>query len=111
MRWCMRRSLFLAACLVVCVLAGTLLYFRSKQYHVIITQTQIDDALRAKFPVSKMYLFIFRITFSNPKLMFRRDEGAGPSRGFDGCHSVRHAIRLFPSVASTVAPAAHVPYL
>ena len=38
----------------------------SAQYDYIITQKQIDDALKAKFPVTKNHLLLFRITFSNP---------------------------------------------
>lgn len=63
----MKRPLILVGCALVVVLVGTLLYFRGKQYDVVITQTQIDNALRAKFPVSKTHLLIFRITYSNPR--------------------------------------------
>ncbi len=63
------KKVIIAALLLVLVLAGGFLYVRKKQYNVIITQQQIDDALQKKFPVTKTHLVIFRITYSNPHLM------------------------------------------
>lgn len=62
------KKIIITALVLVLGLAGALLYFHNKQYNVIITQQQIDDALQKKFPVTKTHLLIFRITYSNPHL-------------------------------------------
>lgn len=62
------KKIVITAIVLVLVLGGALLYFRNKQYNVIITQQQIDDALQKKFPVTKTYLLFFGITYSNPHL-------------------------------------------
>src|SRR6266404_2787778 len=62
----MKRSIIFAGCAFVLGLAGILLYFHGRRYDVIITQSQIDEALRTRFPVSMKYLLIFQITYSNP---------------------------------------------
>ena len=64
----MKRAILFVALVLVLALAGGVLYFRNKQYDVIITQKQIDDALQKKFPVTKTHLLIFRIIYSNPRL-------------------------------------------
>jgi hypothetical protein len=65
----MKRSILFAVGalgVVVLVLVGVLSYFHDRRFDIAITQKQIDDVLRAKFPVSKTYLSIFQITYSNP---------------------------------------------
>ncbi len=62
----MKRSIIFTASALVLVLTGTLLYFHGRRYDVIITQNEIDEALRARFPISKNHLRIFQITYSNP---------------------------------------------
>jgi hypothetical protein len=69
----MKRFLIIAGILVVALLAGTLLYFHGRRYHVTITQAQIDEALRTRFPLTKSHLLIFRITYSNPRLKLLPD--------------------------------------
>ena len=69
----MKRALIFMACGLVFVIAATFLYFHGKKYHIIITQAQIDEALRARFPVSKTHLFIFRVTYSNPQVKLLPD--------------------------------------
>jgi len=61
----MKRSIILVTCALVFVLTGVL-YFHGRRYDIIITQKQIDDALRARFPVTKNHLLILQITYSNP---------------------------------------------
>ena len=67
------KKVIIAALVLLLLLAGGFLYVRNKQYNVVITQQQIDDALRAKFPVTKTHLLIFRITYSNPHLTLLPD--------------------------------------
>jgi len=67
------KNVIIAALVIVLLLAGGFFYVRNKQYNVAITQQQVDDALRAKFPVTKTYLRIFRITYSNPHLILLPD--------------------------------------
>jgi len=62
----MKRSIIFGACALVLVLAVMMLYFYGRRYDVIITQKQIDETLRARFPVSKNHLLIFQVTYSNP---------------------------------------------
>ena len=69
----MKRFLVLTICILILALGGAFLYLRARKYDVTITQTQIDDALKARFPVSKTYLLIFRITYSNPKVRLLPD--------------------------------------
>ena len=64
----MKRKIILLVCILVAVLVGVLLYLKGKRYDVTITQKQIDDALQAKFPVSKSHLVIFEVTYSNPRV-------------------------------------------
>jgi hypothetical protein len=61
-----RRHIILAVSTIAFVLAGILWHFAHRQYDVTITQQQIDEALRSKFPVSKSHLAIFQVTYSNP---------------------------------------------
>jgi hypothetical protein len=56
--WCVLITIALAAVALV--------YFGSQDYDFIITQKQINDALLTKFPISKSYLKIFQVTYSNP---------------------------------------------
>jgi Protein of unknown function (DUF1439) len=62
-------SIFLALLVVVVIGMGVVIFrqYYSHQVHIKITQTQIDDVLRKKFPRSKKYLKIVEITFSNPQ--------------------------------------------
>ena len=62
------KKILIGFLVLVLVLGGALLYLYKKQYTVIITQEQINNALIKKFPVTKTYLLIFRITYSNPHL-------------------------------------------
>ncbi|CAA6676735.1 MULTISPECIES: DUF1439 domain-containing protein [unclassified Lentimonas] len=61
------KSKWIVAVLLVSVIFGAgFLYFQGKRYEVVITQSQIDQGLASRFPVSKQYLRIFSITYSNP---------------------------------------------
>ena len=65
------RTIILASCALLALLlgfAGLFWYFHGKRYDVVITQNQIDDALRTKFPVTKRHLLIFQVTYSNPRV-------------------------------------------
>lgn len=64
----MKRILIPMICFLVLSVGGVFLYLHARRYDVVITQAQIDDALKAQFPVTKTYLLLFRITYSNPKV-------------------------------------------
>jgi uncharacterized protein DUF1439 len=64
----MKRIIFFVALFFVLAVAGAFVYFLNQRYEITITQKQIDDVLQARFPVTKTYLLIFRITYSNPHL-------------------------------------------
>ena len=63
-----RRFIMVGVALLILAIACAVLYFRGRRYEVIITQSQIDEALRTRFPVTKKHLLIFQITYSNPKV-------------------------------------------
>ena len=69
----MKRRILAVLCLLLLLVAGTLLYVRGRRYEIVITQQQIDSVLQAKFPVSKSHLFIFRLTYSNPRVTLLPD--------------------------------------
>ncbi len=62
-------TIFLALLVVVVIGMGNVIFrqYYSHQVHIKITQAQIDDVLRKKFPRSKKYLKIVEINFSNPQ--------------------------------------------
>lgn len=64
----MKRVATITIVLLALALGGTLFYLKGKRYEVVITQAQIDKALKERFPVSKHYLLVFAITYSNPQL-------------------------------------------
>ena len=68
----MKRSILFVTLLLVLLFAGGCNGI-SAQYDYIITQKQIDDALKAKFPVTKNHLLLFRVTFSNPHVTLLQD--------------------------------------
>jgi Protein of unknown function (DUF1439) len=70
-----RRIILGLACVLVLVFAGVWWYFSGKRYEVIITQKQIDEALQARFPVSKTHLLLFQITYSNPRVTLLPETG------------------------------------
>ena len=43
--------------------------FRNERYTLVITQSEIQERLDSKFPITKTYLFIFDIEYSNPKVI------------------------------------------
>jgi hypothetical protein len=45
---------------------------------VIVTQAQIDAAVSERFPVSKKFLMIFEITYSNPQVTLLEDSNQPP---------------------------------
>src|ERR1700749_4686892 len=66
-----KTKIFIWYVLVAIVLASTaLFYFGSQNYVFTITQGQINEALQARFPVSKFYLKFFQVTYSDPKASF-----------------------------------------
>jgi hypothetical protein len=69
----MRRPIFSTICFLVLTFLGLFLYLRYRQYDVVITQSQIDDALKVRFPMSETYLLMFRVTFSHPKVRLLPD--------------------------------------
>lgn len=62
--------------LIVLALAagGVIIYFKGKRYEVVITQDKIDASLAERFPVTKKYLLIFSITYSNPRVTLLENE-------------------------------------
>jgi hypothetical protein len=64
------RSIIVLICLIALALAAAAVwYLHGRRYDVVITQQQIDQALQAKFQMSKTYLAIFEIEYSNPHVI------------------------------------------
>jgi hypothetical protein len=63
------RSIIVFICLLALALGAAAWYLHGRRYDVAITQQQIDEALQAKFPMSKTYLAIFQIEYSNPHVI------------------------------------------
>jgi len=53
---------------------GALFYIKDKRYDVVITQENIDASLVKRFPMTKRYLLIFSITYSNPQVTLLENE-------------------------------------
>jgi hypothetical protein len=70
----MKKKNAIALAIVVLLLAAVFLYFKGRRYEVVITQEQIDAALVERFPVSKKYLLIFDVIYSDPKVTLLEDE-------------------------------------
>lgn len=70
----MMKKIAIAALIVTIVaLIVTFAYFKGRRYEVVITQQQIDAVLADKFPVSKRYLLIIEITYSDPAVTLLPD--------------------------------------
>ncbi|WP_269523469.1 DUF1439 domain-containing protein [Coraliomargarita parva] len=64
----MKRALIFATILAFVLLIGSYFYFKGKRYQVVIPQETIDLALAEQFPMSKAYLLVFEIHYSNPQV-------------------------------------------
>lgn len=64
----MKRTIIVVLAVTAIAMAVGWLYFKGKTYEHLITQTQIDSELEKKFPVTKTFLIVFKMTFSNPEV-------------------------------------------
>jgi len=64
----MKKIFLIVSLVLVVVLGGAFIFFKGKGYEIAITQEQVDSALEEKFPVTKKFLLIFELTFSNPQV-------------------------------------------
>ena len=48
--------------------AGAYFLLKGRTYEIRLTEQQIQERLDQKFPITKNYLFIFDVTYSNPKV-------------------------------------------
>lgn len=71
----MKRAALIAGIVLVLLLIGAWLYFPGREFDVTITQQQIDDALKAHFPVTKTNLLILHVTYSNPHATLLPESG------------------------------------
>ena len=53
---------------VVVALVCVFFFFKRTGYEITIPQEKIDETLSEKFPISKNYLVVFSITYSNPEV-------------------------------------------
>ena len=64
----MKRTLIAVAIVALVASVAAFLYFKGRRYEIVITQEQIDGALADRFPVSKRYLLLLQVTYSEPVL-------------------------------------------
>jgi len=64
----MKKIVLVASLVLVVALGGAFLFFKGKGYEFAINQEQVDAALEKKFPVTKKFLLIFELTYSNPQV-------------------------------------------
>ncbi len=62
----MKSKCILIAVVLAVFVGSAFLYFKGRRYEVVITQDQIDQSLANRFPESREYLRILRVTYSNP---------------------------------------------
>jgi len=62
----MKRLIILAICVIALAIAGYMFFLSGRSHELTITQSQIETALRQRFPVSKTYFRFFKVTYSNP---------------------------------------------
>jgi hypothetical protein len=70
----MKKTIIILLIFMALGAAGVIAYFKGKRYEVVITQDKIDSSLAERFPVTKRYLLIFSITYSNPQVTLLEDE-------------------------------------
>ncbi len=70
----MKRAITILLIILALATSGVLIYFNGKRYEVVITQDKIDASLAERFPVTKKYLLIFSITYSNPQVTLLENE-------------------------------------
>lgn len=56
------------AVVLAVLIGGAFFTLKGERYEVVITQGQIDAGLASRFPVSKQYISIYSLTYSNPEV-------------------------------------------
>ncbi|MEH6542492.1 MAG: DUF1439 domain-containing protein [Porticoccaceae bacterium] len=64
----MRKILISSAIIVLVLIGGAFFYFSGKEYIVRIPENEIQQKMAEKLPLTKSYLFIFSVTFDNPRV-------------------------------------------
>jgi len=74
------KKVAIAFAILIALLAGTYYYFSGKEYVVRISESDIQDKLEEKLPLTKTYLFIIQVTLNNPRVNLKNGSnkvGAG----------------------------------
>ncbi|MEO0016865.1 MAG: hypothetical protein RLZZ522_148 [Verrucomicrobiota bacterium] len=69
----MKKKIAATLLVLFALLVGAVVFIKGKRYEVVISQQQIDNALAGRFPVSKKYLGIFEVIYSNPQVTLLED--------------------------------------
>ncbi|MEI6178363.1 MAG: DUF1439 domain-containing protein [Verrucomicrobiota bacterium] len=64
----MKKKITLILLILVALCVGVFVYMKDRRCEVVITQQQIDASLAKRFPLSKKYLLVFDIIYSNPRV-------------------------------------------
>jgi Protein of unknown function (DUF1439) len=68
------KKILIVFILLAIAAGGAFFYFKGKRYDVVIAQDMIDASLAKRFPMTKKYLLIFSITYSNPQVTLLENE-------------------------------------
>jgi len=64
----MKKISLVAIVVVLTVIAGAYFYFSGKEYILRIPENEIQQKMAEKLPLTKAYLFIFRVTLDHPRI-------------------------------------------
>jgi len=64
----MKNKLIISIILIIIFIVGLLIYYKGRQYELIISEQQFIDKINEKCPLTKNYLILFDITLRNPRI-------------------------------------------
>lgn len=70
----MNKGIISAIAIIMAVVIGGFIYFSGKEYIVRLSETQIQEKLEKKLPLTKTYLFVIEVTLNNPRV--KLEEGS-----------------------------------
>lgn len=65
----MKRVVYFIIVLLIVGLGAAYMYFSGKEYIIKIPESEIQEKMAEKLPITKSYFFIFQITLENPRVV------------------------------------------
>lgn len=78
----MKQKLIIFSLIVVVIIASTYNYFSKKEFIFHFSESQIQEKLNEKLPITKTYLLIFQVTLNNPRVNLK-DNAKKVNAGLD----------------------------